>query len=215
MKFTIENAVEKLNTLLTNGGKKPLRLSERTMKSHVENLMALIANDEMELDDFVQKIKPMMESVNGNAEADQSAFVQKYKNEHPETPKPGEKKPSEKDDEPSEFEKILKRLEAMEKKESEREAARSLETKKADIVKYLRENNVKDKDWIDKMMSLTSISDTDTVEDKGKSLLEVYNLSHSAEDFPTPGIVQLGGDGGSDVFAGVKALRKSRTSEEE
>ena len=65
MKFTKEQAFEKLKAILTNSGKKPLRMSEQSINKQLETLMPLIASEETELDDFVEKVKPTFETMNG------------------------------------------------------------------------------------------------------------------------------------------------------
>lgn len=88
MKFTKEQAFEKLKGILTNEGKKPLRMSEKSINAQLDTLMPLIAGDETELDDFIAKVKPTFETMNGNAEHDYSAFVDDWKKQHPDTPTP-------------------------------------------------------------------------------------------------------------------------------
>ena len=97
MKFTKKEACEKLTALLTNGGKKPLRMSAKTLESHVETLMTLLDNDELELDDFVNKVKPMLESTNSNVEHDVSRGIKDYQDKNP------YKKPEKKEDDEEEI----------------------------------------------------------------------------------------------------------------
>jgi len=87
MKFTKEQAFENLKSLLTDGGKKPLRMSEKSINAQLDTLMPLLASDETELNDFVEKVKPTFETMNGNAEHDQAAFVADWNQKHP-TPSP-------------------------------------------------------------------------------------------------------------------------------
>lgn len=88
MKFTKEQAFEKLKAILTNDGKKTLRMSEKSINAQLDTLMPLIASDETELDDFVEKVKPTFETMNGNAEKDQSAFVEDWNKKHPQPTPP-------------------------------------------------------------------------------------------------------------------------------
>lgn len=210
MKFTKEQAVENLNSLLTNGGKKTLRLSKRTLESHVENLMTLIADEEMELADFVAKVKPMVETANSNAEHDQSEFVKEYEKKHP-APKPDPKEPP-KDDDATKA--LLDRLAAMEAREAERENASKLTAKRAEIAKYLKDNNVEDSQWVEKMLAITTIGVDDNAEDRGKALLEVYNISHAAEGGFSPRSPRPGDEGADDAFAELRELRKARSAQQ-
>ena len=85
MKFTKEQAFENLKGFLTNNGKKTLRMSEKSINKQLETLMPLVANDEMELADFVEKVKPTFETMNSNAEKDNSDFVKQWEKDHPVT----------------------------------------------------------------------------------------------------------------------------------
>lgn len=210
MKFTKEEAVEKLNQQLTNGGKKPLRMSTKTLNEHTENLMSLVADDEMELDDFITKVKPMLENVNSNMEKDRSDFIKEYEKNHSTEPKPGEPKPGEpKPGEKSEIEKMREELDLIKAQRAKEEDERAVAAKRSEIRKYLTDNNVKDEKWIDSILSIANIGKDDDAEEKGKTYLEFYNKSHSPEESITP-FTPKPGDGISpnDAFAGVRALRK-------
>lgn len=206
MKFTKENAVEKLNQILTNGGKKTLRMSTRTLDAQTESLMSLIADDEMELDAFVEKVKVILESTNSNIEHDNSDFIRTYQEQHPAPNPPTPPTPPAPDDPQA---KLLERIAELEKKEQERADAAVLVTKKAGIKKYLSDNNVKDDSWIEMAMGLSGIKADDDVEAKGKSLLEFYNKS-KASGAPVPPGKPNPGDGNGVQFDDVKALMKQR-----
>ena len=169
MKFTKEQAVEKLNQELTNNGKKTLRMSARTLEAQAENLMALVGDEEMELDAFVEKVKPMLDSMNANIEHDNSEFIKEYKKNHPgqEPPKSDPPKTDPPADDPN---KELKELiAAMQKKLDEREEREALETKRSEIRKYLKDNKVDDDKWIDSVLSIATVGKDDNTEDKGKA----------------------------------------------
>ena len=72
MKFTKEQAFEILRSNLTNGGKKTLRMSEKSINAQLDTLIPLVANDDMELNDFIEKVKPTFATMNSNAEIDNS-----------------------------------------------------------------------------------------------------------------------------------------------
>lgn len=209
MKFTKEQAVEKLNQKLTNGGKKTLRMSARTLEAQTENLMALVGDEEMELDAFVDKVSPMLESVNANLEHDNSEFIKEYKKNNP-APKTtdGNKKPA--DDDPDDpLQKALDKLASIEKKLQESDEKAAVETKRREIRKYLEENNVKDSKWIDSILSIATIGKDDDVEEKGKTYLGLYNDSKSGGGPITPKPSTSGGDSGEDRFAAVRAAIKA------
>ena len=82
MKFTQSEAFKKIKGILTKGG-KDLQMSERSIMEQIDSLTALIANDDMELDDFVAKVENTFKTMNGNAKKDYSDFVNKWKEDHP------------------------------------------------------------------------------------------------------------------------------------
>lgn len=209
MKFTKEEAVEKLKLLLTNNGKKTLRMSTRTLEGHTESLMALVADDETELDDFVEKVKGNLEAVNSNMEHDYSDFVKNYKP----TPKQEPPKKDDDDDKGNDPNKaLLDRIAALEKMNADREAETKRKEKRSQIRKYLSDNNVDNNDWVDRMLKVTSIADEDDVEEKGKELLDIYNASLAGaggSDF-TPRNPKPGDNDQTGQYDDVKAIIKRR-----
>ena len=210
MKFTKEEAVEKLNQVLTNGGKKPLRMSAKTLESQVETLLAFVSDEEMELDAFVEKVKGGLAAINSNVERDNSDFVKKYKEEHPE-PKPKETKPEPPEDPNAE---VLRRLSEMEKELGERKEQEAIATKRAEIKKYLSDNNVKNEKWIESVLGIATIGKDDDVEEKGKVYLNLYNTSMAGGNTVPPGAPSPGGSSGEDAFKEVRDLRKQRAENE-
>ena len=104
MKFTKENALEQIKLQL---GQTPDQqvASDRTLSETIDNLLPLIANDDMELTDFVTKVMPSMKSVNLNVKNDVTTKIKDFKtNYKPETTV--EKKPDEKPDEKSDERKV-------------------------------------------------------------------------------------------------------------
>ena len=83
MKFTKEQAFEILRSNLTNGGKKTLRMSEKSINAQLDTLIPLVANDDMELNDFIEKVKTTFATMNSNAEKDNSDFIKQWKEQHP------------------------------------------------------------------------------------------------------------------------------------
>ena len=206
MKFTKEQAVEKLNQLLTNNGKKTLRMSARTLEAQTETLMALVGNEEMELDDFTTKVKPMLDNVNSNMEKDQSDFIKEYKKAHPEPDpqKPPKQEPDPNADDP--LKKALEQVAEIQRQLQAREEAQAIETKRSQIRKYLEDNNVKDAKWIDSVFSIATVGKDDDVEEKGKTYLALYNQSRSGGAPITPKFPTVGGEPGADAFKEVREL---------
>lgn len=208
MKFTKEQAVEKLNQALTNGGKKPLRMSSRTLEGQVETLLSFITDEEMELDDFVEKVKGGLSSVNSNMEHDQSDFIKNYEKEHP-APKTNPA-PKEEPDPNDPNAALLKRLEELERRDREREDAVLIENKRAEIKKYLHDNNVKDEKWISSIFGISSIGKDDDAEERGKAFLDIYNQSLSKNSPLVPLSPKGGDESSAGAFDEVKAMRKHR-----
>ena len=146
MKFTKDEALEKLRGILTNGGKKTLRMSEKSMERQLETLMPLVADDETELDDFIGKVKASFEVMNSNVEKDNSDFVNQWKKDHPDK----DDKDDEKGDERNgggtppatspELQAILDRMKALEDRNTAIEREKTLSSKRDELKKKLKES---------------------------------------------------------------------------
>lgn len=190
MKFTKENAYKELVAKMTAKGEK-LNLSERSINEQLEKLIPLIANDETELADFIEKSLPFFKTADANVRNDISVGIKDYIDKNPkvEEPKPQEPKSQEGNEE---MRKILERLEGLEKRNSELETAELVKQKKNEIKSYLKDKGVKNEDWISEMLEQISISKDTEVQSKGDSLLGMYNkLYASIEEFALPS--QAGG----------------------
>ena len=210
MKFTKEEAVEKLNQILTNDGKKPLRMSKRTLEGQTETLMSLIATEEMDVDEFVGKVQASLASINSNIEHDVADSIKEYEKSHPQpdpSPKPDDK-PDKGDDK---YQILMDEIAALKKAENDRAVAATLADKRNSIRAFLSDNKVKDNEWIDMALGMTTISVDDDAEEKGKALLEFYNKSMSSPRPIVPGSPKPGdGGAGQDTFSEVRNIRKQR-----
>lgn len=178
MKFTKEEAFESLKGILTNNGKKTLRMSEKSINRQLESLMPLIANEEMELKDFVDKVKDTFSVMNSNAEKDNSDFVKQWEKDHPqvnpEPPKPSEPQPDDA------MAKMLKRLEELESREAARDKEAKMSQKKKDLLKAMKEKGIKDEQWSKDLVAEISLTEDFDVEAKADSYLKLYNKSQAA-----------------------------------
>ena len=178
MKFTKEEAFESLKGILTNNGKKPLRMSEKSVNRQLESLIPLIANDDMELNDFVAKVKDTFSVMNSNAEKDNSDFVKQWEKDHPqvnpEPPKPNEPAPDD------DMAKMLKRLEELENREAAREKEKVIFDKKRDLLKAMKEKGIKDDQWAKDLVAEISLTEDFDIEAKADSYLKLYNKSQAA-----------------------------------
>lgn len=181
MKFTKEEAFESLKGILTNNGKKTLRMSEKSINKQLETLMPLIANDEMELKDFVEKVKDTFSVMNSNAEKDNSDFVKQWEKDHPTThanpePPKGNNEPKDNDV----MAKMLKRLEELENREKAREQEITIAQKRKDLLKAMKDKGIKDEQWSKDLVAEISLTDDFDIEAKAESYLKLYNKSQAS-----------------------------------
>lgn len=195
MKFTKQQLLDSLKARLTENGKH-LSISDKTIKSLSDSHYDLLANEETELDDLVGKILPQYVSLNGNYEKDNADFIKKWREEHPDK-KPVPAKPQEGNNanEPSETEKkLLERLEALERKDAEYEAARLVSQKRSELLSKFKEKGIKDTKWTEKYMSKLAVTKDTDIEKEAADALDFYNLAHTKAG-GTPGSASTeGGD---------------------
>ena len=200
MKFTKEQLLDALKAKLTANGKH-LSISEKTIKSLSDSHYDLLVSEETEISDLVSKILPQYVSLNGNYEKDNADFIKKWKEDHPEPkPKPNDaSNPG--NDIPSEVEKkLLERLEALERKEAEAEAARLTSVKRGELLDKFKEKGISDDKWINAYLKKLSISKDTDIEAETADALDFYNLSHAnSGGRNTPG--NSGGNNNGDISA--------------
>jgi len=186
MKFTKTQLLDTLKAKLTANGKH-LSISDKTIKSLSDSHYDLLVSEETELDDLVKKILPQYVSLNGNYEKDNADFIKKWNDEHPDN-KQEPTKPNKEGNEPSEVEKkLLERLEALEKKDAEHEAAKLVSAKRSELLAKFKEKGISDSKWIDKYMSKLNLTKDSDIEQEFTDAEEFYNLSHSKQHSNTPG----------------------------
>lgn len=197
MKFTKEQAFEILRSNLTNGGKKTLRMSEKSINAQLDTLIPLVANDEMELNDFIEKVKPTFATMNSNAEKDNSDFIKQWKEQHPDPspdPSPDPNKPD-----PTkpittnnpEIKAMMDRIAALEKENNENKLKAEVAVKRNELVAKMKEKGITDTDWIDSFLGEVTIDKDIDVDAKAESFLKIYNKSKSViSPNPTPQISQ-------------------------
>lgn len=176
MTFTKEEAYKALVSKLTAKGEK-LNLSERSINEQLETLFALVANEETELNDFIEKVTPIFVTADANVRNDVSVGIKKYKEENPIQTPPKEKKKEEKEEEVKDekYEALLKRLEAMETAHKEEETKKKVKNLKADFIAKAKEKGVKNESWLNDYAEEITISEDFDVEAKAESCLKFYN----------------------------------------
>ena len=179
MKFTKEDANKELVARMTAKGEK-LNLSQRSMNEQVEHLYTLIANEEMELVDFVDKVLPFVKTSDANVRNDVSQGIKDYKSQNPIVDKT--KDPT-KNVEPTDANKeLLERLEALEKKNRENELKLHNQNIKSNLSSKMKELGIKNAKWIDMMLDNVSITEDFDVDANAKKYLELYNTMQADVD---------------------------------
>lgn len=179
MKFTKEDANKELVARMTAKGEK-LNLSQRSMNEQVEHLYTLIANEEMELVDFVDKVLPFVKTSDANVRNDVSQGIKDYKNQNP-IVEP--KKDPIANVEPNDPNKeLLERLEALEKKNRENELKLHNQNIKSNLSSKMKELGIKNAKWIDMMLDNVSITEDFDVDANAKKYLELYNTMQADVD---------------------------------
>lgn len=180
MKFTKEEAFENLKGILTNNGKKPLRMSERSLKEQSEILIGLCADEEMDVDTFVNKVSKLLNSTNSNVEKDSSDrikdFINQWEKDHPDAePKPA---PNKGEENPQ----MVALLEELNNIKAELNAGKketAIKAKRNELVNALKKKGVKDEKWMNDFLSEVSITEETDVEEKAESFLKLYNRSRA------------------------------------
>lgn len=177
MKFTKEEANKELVAKMTAKGEK-LNLSQRSMNEQVEHLYTLIANEEMELADFVEKVLPFVKTSDANVRNDVSQGIKDYKSQNPIVePK---KDPIVEPNNPNK--ELLERLEALEKKNRENELKLHNQNIKSNLSTKMKELGIKNTKWIDMMLDNITITEDFDVDTNATKYLELYNTMQADVD---------------------------------
>ena len=202
MKCTIEQLLDALKAKLTANGKH-LSISEKTIKSLSDSHYDLLVSEETEISDLVNKILPQYVSLNGNYEKDNADFIKKWKEDHPEPkPKPNDVLNPDNNNSSEVEKKLLERLEALERKEAEAEAARLTSVKRGELLDKFKEKGISDDKWINAYLKKLSISKDTDIEAETADALDFYNLSHA-----NSGGRNTPGNSGGNNNGGISAER--------
>lgn len=206
MKFTKDDARKELSSQMTAKGEK-LNLSERSLNEQLDALIPLVANEEMELADFVTKVMPFFKTADANVRNDVSAGINDYKKQNP----PKKVEPTQ---EPTPSENPLeKRLADLEAKLAKSESDAKVLAIKADIAAKLKEKGVTNDDWAKSLLNEVTISEDVDVDAKVDSLLGLYNkmMAHVPPS-ATPGQAG-GGNPNKDLEDAIKEAAKIASSQ--
>jgi hypothetical protein len=159
---------------MTTKGEK-LNLSERSINEQLERLIALIANDETELNAFVESILPLVKTADANVRNDVSVGINEYKKNNPIQ----EPKKDTKDDKVDPNAELVARLAALENELSESKKQRALSDIKGNLINEMKKKGIEDEDWINSFVSEVNITEDFDVEAKAEHYLGVYNKMYS------------------------------------
>ena len=194
MKFTKEDANKELVARMTAKGEK-LNLSQRSMNEQVEHLYTLIANEEMELVDFVDKVLPFVKTSDANVRNDVSQGIKDYKNQNPIVEPKNNPIANVEPDDPNKA--LLERLEALEKKNRENELKLHNQNIKSNLSSKMKELGIKNAKWIDMMLDNVAITEDFDVDTNAKKYLELYNTMQADVD---PSITPNATNGGKPDY---------------
>lgn len=201
MKFTKEEFSEELKKKLTNGGKKKLAQSDRTFNAQVERIYKRLEkreDDETELDDAVSDYLPDFEEIEGNMRKDNASFINDWKKNHPDKDPDKDPDSNKKQDDNDAMSKILAKLDALEKKQNERDKAEKIADKRKELKSALEKDGVEDAEWIDSYIKKLNITEDTDIDEEKDDALKLYNKSNSKTPISqTPG--GAGGKGGNEV----------------
>lgn len=192
MKFTKEDACKHLTSKLSEKG-QTLNISDRSINEMLDTLMPLIANDETDLETFVENVLPTFKTANLNIKNDVSVGINKYKEENPiqTTTKTKTTQPTGNE----ELEEMRKRLEKMESEYKSRQEAERIANTRNEIVEKLKAKGVKDTSWLTPFLSDITITEDFDVDAKVETYLKSYNTFKAQID---PDVTPKGA-GGSNL----------------
>lgn len=199
MKFTKEDAYKDLVSKMTTNGEK-LNLSDRSINEQLETLISIVASDETELSDFVEKTLPFFKTANANVRNDVSAGINKYKEENPVVKNTNDKQDPEpnKGNDTDVKSALEQRMEALERQLADANREKQLVDIKASVIAKMKEKGVKDKEWVNTLLSEVAITDDFDVDTKVESYLNLYNKSKA--QFDTNATPDSAGGGNGDKY---------------
>lgn len=193
MKFTKEEARKELMSKIPNKG-QTLQLSERSINEMLETLMPLVANDETELSDFVDKVLPTFKTADGNVRHEVSAGINKYKEENP-IIKPTQTQTPLKGEEDEATKALREQLDAMQKRLDAADRDKKIADTRKDFISKVKEKGVKDSDWVNTYVSELTIGDDFDIEAKVDTCVKLYNKGKAATGKGTKSPEGAGGEG--------------------
>jgi hypothetical protein len=152
-------------------------------------------SSEIELSQFVDFVVPFLDTTagfirkeNSDLAKDFNGQIETLKNEVEELKKGkgGKKETDDKGGNDDNTAELLRRIEELENENKQSKSEKTISEKKAEIKSMLKEKGVKRSDWIDLMLSESTISEDTDTEAKATSLLTMYNKMYANIDIETP-----------------------------
>ena len=160
-------------------------MSERSINEHLDNLMPLLANDETELNAFVQQILPLMKTADANVRHDVSVGIADFKKGYKPTTEPiAKNNDGEGGSGDSSNDDLLNRIAALEEKLKKSEEESKIKSIKMNFIAKAKEKGVSDEEWLKDYVDEINIGTDIDVDAKVESCLKFFNKSKA----------QLGGD---------------------
>lgn len=179
MKFTKEDARKELMSKIPNKG-QTLQLSERSINEMLDTLMPLIANDETELADFVDKVLPTFRTADGNIKNDISVGIKEYKDANPIQEPQKQAQPTKKDEEDEAMKALREQLDAMQKRLNDADLEKKKTETRKNFISKVKEKGVKDGEWVNSYISELTIGDDFDVEARVDACVKLYNKTKAA-----------------------------------
>lgn len=170
MKFTKDDARKELSAQIVAKGEK-LSLSERSINEQLDTLMSLLANEETELAEFVEKVVPIFKTANANVRNDVSVGIKEYQEKNP-VRNTASADTNPKDDPDTEIE---KRLKALEEELTATRNEKRISDVKRDILARLKDKGVKSDGWAAALLDEVSIGEDFDIDSKVESYVSLYN----------------------------------------
>ena len=210
MKFTKDQAHKELVVRMTAKGEK-LNLSERSINEQLDTLMPLIATEESELSDFIDKCLPLFKTADANIRNDVSGGIKSYIEANPYK----EQKTGEGAKETDTTEALLKRLEALETEITTSKKEKQIADIRKDIIAKMKGKGVKNDEWINDFISEISITEDFDVDGKVDTYVKFYNKSHSNVNTDvSPEGANSSGQGNTYIDSVISALSEKAKEQE-
>lgn len=200
MKFTKEDALKELEARMTANGEK-LNLSQRSINEQLETLIPLIASDETEIADFIDKTLPLFKTADANVRNDVSVGISEFKKNY----KPADDKKTDvvvddkKDDvtDPT-IAALLKRLSDLEDESKAAKERALISDKKKSFLAKVKELGVEDEEWVSDYADVVTFNSELDVDTMAETCLKFYNKTKSTiNEVVTP---KRGGGGSNDKY---------------